>query len=101
MEAAVAYYRVSTKRQQRTGLGIDAQRAAVIRFAEAERITLVGEYVEAETGKGADALDGRPELTAALSYARKLKCSVILAISNSSRLPSARRHSMSPEPSPL
>ena len=79
MEHAVAYYRVSTKRQQRSGLGIDAQRAAVTRFTEAVGFSIVGEYVEAETGKGADALDRRPELGAALATARKLKCSVVVA----------------------
>src|SRR5215210_7984796 len=79
MESAVAYYRVSTKRQQRSGLGIDAQRAAVTRFAEAEGVSIVREYVEAETGKGADALDRRPELAAALAHARKLRCSVVVA----------------------
>jgi hypothetical protein len=36
MQAAVAYYRVATWQQQRSGLGIEAQRAAVARFAEAE-----------------------------------------------------------------
>jgi DNA invertase Pin-like site-specific DNA recombinase len=79
MEVAVAYYHVSTKRQQRSGLGIDAQRSAVTRFAEVEGITVVHEYVEAETGKGADALDRRPELAAALAHARKLKCCVVVA----------------------
>src|SRR5215218_10109693 len=79
MASTVAHYRVSTKRQQRSGLGIDAQRAAVSRFAEAEGISIVREYVEAETGKGADALDRRPELAAALETARKLKCSVVVA----------------------
>jgi DNA invertase Pin-like site-specific DNA recombinase len=79
MERAVAYYRVSTKRQQRSGLGIDAQRAAVKRFTEADGIAIAREYVEAETGKGADALDRRPELAAALALARKLKCSVVVA----------------------
>ena len=55
MEAAVAYYRVSTKQQQRSGLGIEAQRGTVTRFAEAEGLTIIAEFVEAETGKGADA----------------------------------------------
>ena len=76
MERAVAYYRVSTKQQQRSGLGIDAQRATVTRFAEAERLTIVAEFVEIETGKGADALDRRPQLAAALAAARTAKCSV-------------------------
>ena len=49
----VAYYRVSTDRQRRSGLGIEAQRAAVARFAEAEGLSIVAEFAEAETGKGA------------------------------------------------
>ena len=79
MESVVAYLRVSTQRQQRSGLGIEAQRAAIARFAEAEGLTIIGEYVEAESGKGADALDLRPQLAAALAAARKAKCSVLVA----------------------
>src|SRR3954464_9039972 len=79
MESAVAYYRVSTKQQQRSGLGIEAQRATVTRFAEAERLTIVAEFVEIETGKGADALDRRPQLAAALAAARAAKCSVLVS----------------------
>jgi DNA invertase Pin-like site-specific DNA recombinase len=79
MKGAVAYYRVSTKQQQRSGLGIEAQRAAVAKFAETEQIRLIAEYVEAETGKGADALDRRPELAAALAAARAAKCPVIVS----------------------
>jgi DNA invertase Pin-like site-specific DNA recombinase len=79
MESAVAYYRVSTKQQQRSGLGIEAQRAAVARFAEAEGMQIIAEFVEAETGKGADALDRRPQLAAALAAARTAKCSVLVA----------------------
>jgi DNA invertase Pin-like site-specific DNA recombinase len=62
MGKAIAYLRVSTQRQHRSGLGIEAQRAAVTRFGEAEGITIIGEFVEAETGKGADALDRRTPL---------------------------------------
>jgi DNA invertase Pin-like site-specific DNA recombinase len=79
MECAIAYLRVSTHRQQRSGLGIEAQRAAIQRFAEAERMTLIAEYVEAETGKGADALDRRPQLASALAAAKAAKCSVIVS----------------------
>jgi DNA invertase Pin-like site-specific DNA recombinase len=79
MEAAVAYYRVSTKQQQRSGLGIEAQRTTVFRFAEAEQLTIIAEFVEAETGKGADALDRRPQLAAALAAARTAKCSVLVS----------------------
>jgi DNA invertase Pin-like site-specific DNA recombinase len=76
---AIAYYRVSTARQGKSGLGIEAQKAAVQRFAEAEAIEVIAERIEIETGKGADALDRRPELAAALAQARKAKCPVIVA----------------------
>src|SRR3954447_10501889 len=79
MEPVVAYLRVSTQRQQRSGLGIEAQRATIVRFAEAEGLTIIAEYVEAESGKGADALDLRPQLAAALAAAKKAKCSVVVS----------------------
>ena len=79
MESAIAYLRVSTQRQQRSGLGIEAQRATIARFAEAEGLTVIAEYVEAETGKGADALDRRPQLAAALAAARNAKCAVLVS----------------------
>lgn len=68
---AKAYYRVSTREQGKSGLGIDAQRAAVARFAEAEGFEVASEFTEVETGKGADALDRRPQLAAALVEARR------------------------------
>lgn len=79
MVDAIAYYRVSTARQGRSGLGIEAQKTAVQRFAEAEGYSLIAEYEEVETGRGADALERRPELDAALKRARKAKCVVIVA----------------------
>ena len=79
MKSAVAYYRVSTRQQQRSGLGIEAQRATVARFTEAEGLTLIAEFVEAETGKGADALDRRPQLAAALATAKAAKCCVLVS----------------------
>ena len=79
MERAVAYYRVSTMQQHRSGLGIEAQRAAVTHFSEAEGIAIVAEYVEVETGKGADALDRRPQLAAALAAAKTARCPVIVS----------------------
>lgn len=79
LQRAIAYYRVSTQRQGRSGLGIDAQRSAVERFAEAEGFDLICEFVEVETGKGSDALDRRPRLAAALATARRERCPVIVA----------------------
>jgi DNA invertase Pin-like site-specific DNA recombinase len=79
MDSAIAYLRVSTQRQQRSGLGIEAQRASIGRFAEAEGLAIIAEYVEAETGKGSDALDRRPQLAAALAAAKAAKCSVVVS----------------------
>ena len=67
----VAYYRVSTKKQEESGLGLAGQRAAVTAFAKAEGLTIIAEYTETETGKGSDALDKRPQLKAALKLAKQ------------------------------
>jgi DNA invertase Pin-like site-specific DNA recombinase len=48
-------------------------------FAQAEAFEITKEFVEVETGKGADALDRRPQLEAALAAARKLRCHVAVA----------------------
>jgi DNA invertase Pin-like site-specific DNA recombinase len=79
MRQVVTYIRVSTAAQSRSGLGIEAQRAALARFVEAEECEVLGEFTEVETGKGADALDRRPQLAAALAMARKAKASVLVA----------------------
>src|SRR5690349_10181110 len=79
MKSAIAYYRVSTQRQGRSGLGLEAQRTAVAHFANSEGIAIAGEFTEVETGKGADALDRRPQLAAALATARQQKCPVLVA----------------------
>lgn len=75
----VAYYRVSTSAQEKSGLGLDAQRDAVTRFAAAEGLEIVGEHVEVETGKGVDALDRRPVLREALAQAKRAKAAVVVA----------------------
>ena len=76
MKPIVAYVRVSTSQQGRSGLGIEAQREALIRFAAEAAYEVVAEFVEVETGKGSDALDRRPQLAAALAQARALRCPV-------------------------
>src|SRR4029453_11661205 len=75
----ITYIRVSTFQQGRSGLGIEAQRQTLAHFAQAEGFTVAREFVEVETGKGADALDRRPQLKAALATARKLRCHVAVA----------------------
>ena len=79
MQTLIAYYRVSTQAQGRSGLGLDAQRAAVEAFAKTEGLQIVAEYHEVETGKGADALDRRPHLAAALKEAKKIKAAICVA----------------------
>lgn len=85
LRQAVSYLRVSTDRQGRSGLGLEAQREAVSRFADTEGFEIVAEFVEIETGKGADALNRRPILTEALATAKRTKattrkdCPVIVA----------------------
>jgi DNA invertase Pin-like site-specific DNA recombinase len=79
MSPIVAYYRVSSQKQGRSGLGLEAQRKAVQAFAEAEGLTIIAEFTEVETGKGSDALDRRPQLKAALKAAKRAKCEVAFA----------------------
>ncbi len=79
MSEVVAYLRVSTSRQGKSGLGIEAQREAIATFAAREGLTVIGEMVEVETGKGPDALDRRPKLAEALALARRAKASVCVA----------------------
>lgn len=79
MQSIVAYIRVSSVQQGRSGLGIEAQRAAVERFAAEHGHAIVETFTEVETGKGADALDRRPQLAAALKAAKALRCSVVVS----------------------
>jgi len=79
MRQVVSYIRVSTSMQGKSGLGIEAQREAIARFAAAEGCEVLAEVVEVETGKGSDALDRRPKLAEALAKARKAKAAVVVA----------------------
>jgi DNA invertase Pin-like site-specific DNA recombinase len=79
MARAIAYIRVSDPKQGRSGLGLEAQHAAIARFAEAEGLEIADTFVEVETGKGHDALERRPELAAALARAKKAKAPVVVA----------------------
>jgi DNA invertase Pin-like site-specific DNA recombinase len=54
-------------------------RGSLSRFVAAGGFEIVGEFKEVETGKGADALDRRPQLAAALAEARRRKCPIVVA----------------------
>lgn len=75
----VAYYRVSTTGQGVSGLGLEAQREAVERYLNGGSWSLIEAFTEVETGKGSNALDRRPQLKAALAYARKHKATLVIA----------------------
>jgi DNA invertase Pin-like site-specific DNA recombinase len=71
----VAYYRVSTDRQGRSGLGLDAQRAAVARHAAAAGGAVLAAFEEVESGRRGD----RPQLALALAECRARRCVLLIA----------------------
>src|SRR6476620_7794972 len=71
----VAYYRVSTERQGRSGLGLAAQRKAVEDFLNGGRWKLLAAFTEVESGKKAD----RPQLQKALHHAKVTGATVVIA----------------------
>jgi DNA invertase Pin-like site-specific DNA recombinase len=79
MKTAIAYIRVSTQKQGKSGLGLEAQKAQIAAFAQAEGFEILETLVEIETGKGADALETRPQLATALQIARLTHSTVVVA----------------------
>ncbi len=75
----VSYFRVSTQKQGISGLGLDAQRQTVSQYLAGSAKTVLAEFVEVETGKGANALDRRPELRRALELCRKTGATLLIA----------------------
>jgi DNA invertase Pin-like site-specific DNA recombinase len=71
----VSYLRVSTDKQGRSGLGVEAQREAVARYLNGGSWKLVAEYVETESGKRSD----RPKLATALGHAKAIGATVVFA----------------------
>jgi len=71
----VAYYRVSTDRQGRSGLGLDAQRSAVANYLDGGNWTLLDTFTEVESGRRND----RPELAKALDLCRRRKATLVIA----------------------
>lgn len=72
----IAYYRVSTDRQGRSGLGLEAQREAVTSYLNGGNWQLLDEFVEVESGKRDD---NRPQLAAALAACRKHRATLVIA----------------------
>jgi len=70
----VAYYRVSTDKQGKSGLGLEAQREAVTNYLNGGPWTLVEEFTEIESGKRND----RPELEKALAACKRQKAKLIM-----------------------
>lgn len=75
MKRFVAYYRVSTDKQGKSGLGLEAQQQAVRQYLNGGAWELVGEFTEIESGKR----DDRPQLAAALAACRKRKATLVIA----------------------
>jgi len=71
----VGYYRVSTDRQGRSGLGLDAQRSAVAGYLDGGNWTLLDTFTEVESGRRND----RPELVKALDLCRRRKATLVIA----------------------
>ena len=71
----ISYLRVSTDKQGKSGLGIEAQRQAVERYLNGGRWTVAAEYVETESGRRSD----RAKLAAALAHAKAIKAKLVFA----------------------
>lgn len=79
MKTAIAYVRVSTQKQGKSGLGLEAQKAQIAAFAAAEGFEILETFIEIETGKGSDALETRPQLATALQVARLTNSTLVVA----------------------
>lgn len=75
MGLVVAYYRVSTQRQGKSGLGLDAQRVAIAEHCRATGCELLAEFSEVESGR----VNARPKLAAACRLARSRRATLVVA----------------------
>jgi DNA invertase Pin-like site-specific DNA recombinase len=79
MEQFIAYRRVSTIEQGKSGLGLEAQGAAIRNAIAARGGQLLADFEEVQTGKGSDALDRRPTLAEALRVAKARRAVLIVS----------------------
>ena len=75
MSKIISYLRVSTAQQGSSGLGLEAQEAAVVRYASSINADIITTFKEVETGK----LNARPELTKALELAKLTGSTLVIA----------------------
>jgi DNA invertase Pin-like site-specific DNA recombinase len=75
MRNLIAYYRVSSKRQGRSGLGLEAQQSDAAAYARQQGAKVLASYTEVETGKRAD----RPELAKAIAHAKRARATLVVA----------------------
>ena len=77
---AIGYCRVSTAEQGKSGLGLEAQKAAIIAFSQREGFVVSEWFTEVQSGKRvSDTLDERPQLQAALKLGKSLKCPILVS----------------------
>lgn len=77
-KSVISYLRVSTARQGRSGLGLEAQRTAVEQHVAANGYRFVGEYVEVESARR-DSIDSRPQLQNAIAHAKRAGAALVIA----------------------
>ena len=70
----IAYYRVSTAKQGNSGLGLEGQRATVVKFVKCDTC-IIAEYTDVESGKN----DSRPHLKAAIKHAKEIGAKLVIA----------------------
>jgi DNA invertase Pin-like site-specific DNA recombinase len=75
MPTIVVYYRVSTDKQQRSGLGIEAQKAALRQYIDRTGAESIGSYTETESGKRSD----RPRFARAVAHAKRSRATLVVA----------------------
>ena len=79
MKPIITYYRVSTLEQQKSGLGLEAQKERCTTFAGANGFNIISSYQDVLSGGGYKAIELRPELAEAIRQARINKCPILVA----------------------